>query len=89
MLLQEVLNPVFARMMRLDAFYCDKHCASFSRVRLPDYYTFSENMALKYPGSMLNDSTGLIENRTLPDINLDSLMELLRSKDICQYEKVK
>ena len=76
-------------MGRLDAFYCDKSFASFSRVRLDGYYTFSENLALKYPGFCINDKTGFIENLSNPGINLDSLLHLLRSKDIALYERTK
>jgi hypothetical protein len=72
----------FARMGRLDAFYCDKHFAYFSRVRLPGYYTFSENMQMKYPGFQLNDRLGIIENKSNYDVNLDTLLKLLRSKDL-------
>jgi hypothetical protein len=80
---------IFARMARLDAFYCDKHFAYFSRVRLPGYYTFSENMQMKYPGFVLNDSLGLVENISNYDVNLDTVLNLLRSKDHTLYERMK
>lgn len=76
-------------MARLDAFYTDKHFARFSRVRLPGFYLFSENVQMKYPGFLLNDNTGFIENVRMPEINLDTLFALLRSKDIARYEQVR
>ena len=86
---KEVMFIVFARIARLDGFYCDKHFANFSRIRLPGYMTFSENLQLKYPGFQLNDSNGLIDNVGMPEINLDTLFSLLKSKDLSQYEKIK
>jgi hypothetical protein len=79
----------FARMARLDAFYCDKHFAYFSRVRLPGYYTFSENMQMNYPGFQLNDRLGIIENIKNFEVNLDTLLKLLRSNDLALYERSK
>jgi hypothetical protein len=85
----EVIIIVFTRMARLDAFFADKHFSYFSRVRLPGYYTFSENLEKKYPGFRLNDTTGFIESGSMPEINLDVLFALLRSRDLSQYEKVR
>jgi hypothetical protein len=79
---KEVIVIVFARMARLDAFFADRHFSFFSRVRLPGYFTFSENMETKYPGFRLNDSTGFIESASMPEINLDTLFALLRSRDL-------
>ena len=73
----------------MDAFYSDRNFAQFSRVRLPGYFMFSENVQNKYPGFQLNDNTGLIENLSVPEINLDTLFALLRSKDIARYEHVR
>ena len=88
-IVNETMHCVLARMSRLDAFYCDKHFAAFSRVRLPGYFTFSENLARKYPGFILNDTTGLIENLSNLEINLDTLLGLLKSKDLDNYERIK
>lgn len=88
-LFEELIFIVVSRMARLDAFYSDKHFAQFSRVRLPGFYLFSENVQMKYPGFSLNDNTGLIENVRMPEINLDTLFALLRSKDIARYEQVR
>jgi hypothetical protein len=49
-LFEELMFIVISRMARLDAFYSDRHFASFSRVRLPGYFMFSENVQNKYPG---------------------------------------
>ena len=76
-------------MARLDAFFADKHFAYFSRVRLPGYLSFSENLEIKYPGFRLNDGTGLLESASMPEINLDALFALLRSRDLATYEKVR
>jgi hypothetical protein len=51
--------------------------------------TFSENLQAKYPGFALNDRNGLIENVSKPEIDLDSLFSLLKSKDLSHYEKVR
>lgn len=85
----ELMFIVVSRMARLDAFYCDRHFAQFSRVRLPGYFLFSENIQQKYPGFQLNDTTGLVENLTTPEVNLDTLFALLRSKDLARYEQAR
>lgn len=76
-------------MGKLDAFYCDKQFARASRIRLPGYKLFSENMQELYPGFVLNKSNGLVENISNRDINLDQLLALLKSKDLSNYEKMK
>ena len=60
----------------------------FSLRRLPGYLTFSENLATRYPGYMLDQERRIVPS-TDHKVDLDELMGLLRSKDIEGYEKVK
>ena len=66
----------------------DRHFAYISMVRLPGYLTYSERMA-NYPGFVLNQSTGIIENVSARVLNLDQLLSLLKSKDLGFYEQNK
>ena len=75
-------------MARWDYFYVSNDMAKFSVRRLEGYLTFSENLAARYPGYLL-DSKGFIVPSTDHKINLDELMSLLRSKEIQKYKKEK
>ena len=47
-------EAMFAMTCRLDMLYCDPNFAKFSTRRIDDTYrTFSENMAVKWPGYVL------------------------------------
>ena len=52
------------------------------------FKTFSENMALKWPGYALARS-GHIFNQTDKLVNMDQHLALLRSKDVDRYEREK
>ena len=69
--LSQMVEPIFARMARNNAFFCDKHFACFSRERLDGYMTYSENLACKWHGFVLNDRTGLIENESNIVVDMD------------------
>jgi len=69
-------------MARNDAFYCDKYFSRFSRIRLPGFMLYSENIQAKFPGFVLNESNGLIENLSNQDINLALLLPALKSRDL-------
>ena len=83
-----ISEPVLAQMGRYDYVYCDPNFARYSLVRLEGYQLFSENMAKRYPGYIL-DKQGHIVNMTDTTVNMDELPGLLRSKDIEKYEKEK
>ena len=50
--------------------------------------TFSENLASRYPGYML-DKERLCVPKTDVVVNLDELFDFFRSKDISRYEREK
>jgi hypothetical protein len=83
--LQDIIGLMVYRMARQDAFFVDRHFAYISNVRLPGYTTYSEKMK-SYPGFLLNQSTGIIENVSARVVNLDQLLSLLKSKDLEYYE---
>ena len=84
-----ISEPVITNMARYDYFYCDNDFTKFSRVRLEGYLTFSENMAKRYPGYMLDTKTNEIFPSTDHRVNVDELFTLFRSKDIARYEREK
>ena len=73
-------------MARSDYFYIDKDMAKYSLTRLEGYLTFTENIAHRYPGYLLDKKTNFIMPSTDHRINLDELLAMLRSKNIDQYE---
>ena len=82
-------EPVITNMARQDYMYCDNEFTRFSRVRLEGYLTFSENLAKRYPGYMLDQKTHLIVPTTDHRVNVDELFALFRSKDVERYEREK
>ena len=79
---------IFVEISKRDFFYNEPHYQKHSLVRLDGYMTFSENLASRYPGYML-DKEGLCVPKTDPTVNLDELMTLFRSKNIARYESEK
>ena len=80
---------MFALCTRLDYVYIDQNFTKFSTRRVDDTYrTFEENLALKWPGYALAKS-GHIMNQTDRLIEMDSLLNLLRSQNIARYESEK
>jgi len=82
----DMCEPLFTLVARQDYVYIDANFAKFSTRRVDDTYrTFSENLAIKWPGYMLAKS-GHIMNSTDRLVSMDSLLNLLRSKNIDRYE---
>ena len=82
----ELFEPIFALMARHDYIFIDANMTKYSTRRVDDtYLTFSENLALKWPGYILGKS-GHILNATDRLVDLSSLIDLLRSRNIDRYE---
>jgi len=82
-------EPIFTLCARHDHIYIDSNFAKFSTRRVDNTYrTFSENMALKWPGYVLS-KTGHIVNSTDRLVEMDALLDLLRSNVIDRYESQK
>ena len=81
-------ESIFAIACRLDMLYIDPNFAKFSTRRIDETYrTFSENMALRWPGYVLSGEK--IVNSTDRLVHLDDLLSLLRSKNVDRYEREK
>lgn len=80
---------IFAKMAQRDYLYADPIFTKFSTRRIsPEYMTFSEKIAQRYPGYLLNKE-GQIVSFNDHAVHIDDLLGLLRSKDISAYEKNK
>ena len=85
----ELFEPIFAKIATHDYIYIDANMTKYSTRRVDNtYLTFSENLALKWPGYVLGKS-GHILNKTDKLVDLGSLISLLRSSDINRYETEK
>lgn len=81
-----VIDPVYANIFRSDAFYANPDCTKYSIVKIDDTYKkFSECIASKYPGYILNDKN-LIVNKDDVEMDIDELKEYFLSKDLENYE---
>ena len=84
-LYNDMSEPLFTLAARLDMFYADENFAKFSTRRINENYrTFSENLALKWPGYELSRSCHILPKTDIL-VHLDDLLALLRSKDIARY----
>ena len=55
LLFADIMEPVFTLMGKQDMIYCNPNFSRFASKRISDKYKlFSENMAEKFPGYMLN-----------------------------------
>lgn len=81
-------EALWSMACRCDMVYIDPNFCKFSTRRIDDTYrTFSENMAIKWPGYVLEGQH--IVNSTDRLVHLDDLLSLFRSKDIDRYEREK
>ena len=81
-------ESLFAMACRCDMVYCDSNFATFSTRRVNDTFrTFAENLALKWPGYVLQGQH--IVNSTDRLVHMDDLLSLFRSKDIDRYNREK
>ena len=81
-------EALFAMACRCDMLYIDANFAKFSTRRIDETYTtFSENLAMRWPGYVLQGQN--IVNSTDRLVHLDDLLNLLRSKDIDRYNREK
>lgn len=88
-ILRDLVDPIWTLLARGDRVYCDQFFARFSVKRIDDsWMTFSELIQFKYPGYIL-DNRHMIANKSDICVNLEDLIELLRSKDIAKYHRVK
>ena len=82
-------EPIFTLAARHDHFFIDENFAKFSTHRVNDNYrTFSENLALKWPGYVMAKSAHIVPERD-HYVHLDDLLSLLRSSDIDRYNRTK
>jgi hypothetical protein len=85
----DIIEPIFTLACRLDYFYADPNFGLYSTRKCDETFkTFSQNMADRWPGYVLQKS-GHIFNSTDRLIHMDDLLSLLRSKDIDRYEREK
>ena len=78
-------EPIFTIGARHDHVFIDENFAKFSAVRINEQYrTFSENIALRWPGYVMAKSAHILP---ISDsyVHLDDLLALLRSKDLAKY----
>ena len=85
----DLCEPIFTLVARNDHFYCDSNFARFSTRRIDDsYLLYSENLAKRWPGYMLNKSFQIVPH-TDHCIEQRDLLALLRSKNLDQYRAQK
>ena len=85
----DMCEPIFALALRHGYLYSDPNFATFSTRRIEENWrTVPENIAIKYPGYLLNKS-GHIYNNSDHFVNMDDLLALMRSRDIDRYESEK
>lgn len=81
----DMCEPIFTLAARYDHFYIDENFAKFSVRRInSDYRTFSENLAMKWPGYIMSKSANILPETDLL-VNVDDLLSLLRSSDLDRY----
>lgn len=84
-----VLDPIFAALLRSDAFYANPDCTKFSIVKIDaSYRKFSEQISSKYPGYGVDHSL-LVVNQQDEMIDLEELKAFFLSKDLENYEVLK
>ena len=85
----QMIEPLYTLLIKHDYLYVDPDFCKVSTRRIDDTYrTYSETIALKYPGYEL-DRSGRLMNKTDLVVRMDELLQLLRSKDIFRYESQK
>lgn len=78
----DLCEPIFTLVARNDNLYTDTNFARFSTRRIDEtYLTFSENLAKRWPGYILNKSFNIVPS-TDHVIEQGALLALLRSKNI-------
>ncbi len=86
-LFTDMCEPIFTVGARHDHVFIDENFAKFSTVRINENYrTFSENLALRWPGYMMAKSAHILP-KTDTFVHLDDLLALLRSKDLQRYQR--
>jgi len=81
-----MVEPLYTLLIKHDYLYMDPDFCKASTRRVNDTYrTYSETLALKYPGYEL-DRSGHLMNKTDLVVHMDHLLQLMRSKDISRYE---
>jgi hypothetical protein len=84
-----VIDPVFAALFRDDVFYTNTDTSKWSINKLDDtWMTYTEGINHKFPGYGI-DKKFLIYNMDDNAVDLEDLKNLLISKDLNYYHKVK
>jgi hypothetical protein len=85
---KECAEPIWTKAVTNGVFFVNKAFTRYSAVRLNDNYgTYNEHLASRYPGYLLKNCT--MWNESDIAVNLDNLLDLLKSRDLEKYEKVK
>ena len=80
-----MIDPLFAALLRTDAFYGNHDFTKFSMKKINDeYLLFSESIATKYPGYIM-DKKYRIQNKDDVEVDLNRFKDLLLSKNIDDY----
>ena len=87
--LNDIMEPVFTSLAKLNQFYIDKEFARFSMRRIDaSWMTWEEKLQRDFPGYYLG-ADQILHNKSDMIIDLDELLGLLRSRDIARYHQVK
>jgi hypothetical protein len=85
---RECAEPIWTKAVKNGVFFVNKAFTRYSSIRLNESYgTYMEHLAAKFPGYILKGET--MFNFSDVAVNLDELLDLLKSRDLEKYEKVK
>ena len=87
--LRRVIEPAITELSRSDYLFVEENFYKMSLVKIEGYMIYSDWIAKRYPGYLLDKTTNQIVPSTDHRVHLDEFFALMRSTDIARYEKEK